>query len=176
MFAKNKFVITLSAIPSLAIFLLIKTVAIKVTYSIFAFMLTFLFLLLISDLKITIRFKIKGCRKADLFKIVYLAGFLASTCILIIPSNNLTIYGNSIIASFTDPLVIARLISGYFLISIFPGIFIYNILLEGKINLDTFEKVGFILAFSYCYTLLVGGLLLFFKRFFFGFGGKILIT
>lgn len=165
MFAKNKFVITLSAIPSLAIFLLIKTVAIKVTYSIFAFMLTFLFLLLISDLKITIRFKIKGCRKADLFKIVYLAGFLASTCILIIPSNNLTIYGNSIIASFTDPLVIARLISGYFLISIFPGIFIYNILLEGKINLDTFEKVGFILAFSYCYTLLVGGLLLFFKRF-----------
>lgn len=100
--------------------------------------------------------------------IVLLLGITASFCVLLISGQNFSIYlgPSGVLESFLSlsPLSATRVLSAYFLSGFFPGLIIYFSFLN-KERLDNVEKIGLILAFSFCYTFLSGLVLTFFGAF-----------
>jgi len=100
------------------------------------------------------------------FYALYLLGLLASIFVVFLPAVNVLVDPTLVWTTFMSlsPLSLTRVLSGYFLVAVFPGTIIYLCLIK-KNAFNFFEKIGLVLALSYCYSVISGLFLLYFEVF-----------
>jgi len=133
-------------------------------YLVFFFLsiLVFLTAFFSADWEIKLTFSLKF---AILKKLVYILGFLSSLFLIVIPpaTKSLVVNPSSIFLSFKNlpffPLI--RILSAYFIISVFPGYVVYDKLIKHKV-FNGFEGMGLILLTSYCISLVFESTLFYF--------------
>jgi hypothetical protein len=88
---------------------------------------------------------------------IYFLGLLTSLIIIFLPSYEISISSEHIWNTFASlPLpAIARVISGYFILSVFPGYVLYDLFLRGN-NFTNIQKICLIPALSYIASILIG--------------------
>jgi hypothetical protein len=159
------YILILSVLSSLLIFSLTSTLVMKVFFSLASFAITFLLLLILFDFKTFSvgrpqnlpNLLVSTYRKIPFSVLLHLLALFASAIVVAIPSVNILIDPKLVWASFASLslLSVLKVVSGYFLISIFPGMIIVFYLFK-KYDLGIFEKTCLVLAISYCYSVTIG--------------------
>lgn len=87
----------------------------------------------------------------------YVLGAAASLIVASVPSLNVKIYHNCIFTTYLSlpPMLFVRAVLGIFLLSFFPGYIVYKSFF-GRNSFFLFEKIGLVLALSYCINTLLG--------------------
>jgi len=100
-----------------------------------------------------------GVSKKFLDKVPHLLSGISSLFVLLVPFKDIQLQNSSIFATFQSlsPILLLKIVLGLFLLSIFPGYVLYKRFLKGAFSY--FEKIGLILALSYCVNAILGLLL-----------------
>jgi len=140
-------------IELLALGVLIDTFFLKIIFSLIAFTFTCYFLLTGKQYVI----KVKAYKKKVIIGFVYALAVISGILILSQPFPTVIVDPNLILNSFRtlSPYSIARIIAGYFITCIFPGIIIVTRLPYFE-NRDLIEKAGLIMIFSVIYSAILG--------------------
>jgi hypothetical protein len=163
------FILSLSVLSALIVSFLIKTIAIKIVYSIFAFFLTLILLLLLLSNTSSFSIKIRRILRNDEISknaFYYMLALLATVFVMAFPTVTINIDPTSIwnaFASLSAPSLL-RVISAFFLTSIFPGVIISSNFMKNY-DLNLFERIGLVLLLSYCFTMINGLVLIWFQVF-----------
>jgi len=108
--------------------------------------------------KVHIAFTVGGSRRF-LGKLPYLVGAIATLFILLVPFTEIQIQNSSMVATFSSfsAVLLLKIVFGLFLLGAFPGHVLYRRFLNSSFS--CFEKIGLILALSYCVNAVLGLLL-----------------
>ena len=166
--------LVLSLFSSVLVFALTRTLLVRVFYSFALFAITFVFLLILFDTEIFYTSKFKtlisfigsSYRKLSFSAMPYLFALFASAAVIAIPFVDIHVDPQLVWGSFASLSLVSifKVVSGYFLISVFPGITIVSKLFK-KYNLDVFGKICLTLTISYCYSIIAGLILISFGAF-----------
>lgn len=93
----------------------------------------------------------------------YFLGVISSVIIILFPIDNMIIQNSSILPTFMSlsPISLLKIILGLFILGFFPGYAIYDRFLRNTFS--GIEKIGLIIATSYCVNSIIGLLLLAFN-------------
>jgi len=160
----------LSAFATIFPLFFIRTLEVKVFWGIITFVLSFLVLFNFEGENAHKCLKVKAKSfLINVFHIIpYLMGVLASFFVLFVPDPcikiNVEPWGIANSFSSLNVFQMLRVLSAYYLVGFFPGFVICSSFLDSK-EFDYVEKLGLMLALSFCFTVLTGLLLLYIKIF-----------
>jgi hypothetical protein len=149
--------ITISSILSLIIWYLLGSFPLSIFFATLFFSLsTVLFYYLDKDNQRSYQISFNFGLSRPINVLPYILGGISSFFIIILPSFNISIQSTSLFATFSSlsPLLLARVICGIYLLSVLPGYVLCKMLLRN--SLSFFERIGIILALSYCSNAIIG--------------------
>lgn len=141
-----------ATLASFLVYSLVETFVLRVFYSIIFFLFTYLFQSYLLGPQSTRRAKIPLIPLTRL--IPYILG-ITSLFVTLPPAPKYNVTVSLLAFTSLTPLSVIRVISGYFLLSVFPGYVAYEVFMKNK-HLAFLEKVGFVLAMSYALSVILG--------------------
>jgi len=152
-----------AGLVALLIFFLVQSLILRMVYSIlFSCGIYYLqTLLFINDQNNVTPKHIKKGAFGNRNLLIYFFGFIASVIVLTFPPFDASPGSQALYVVFAKipPFSVIRVISGYFLIGVFPGYVVFNSFLS-KRDFDAIEEMGLILALSYAINGFIGSLLI----------------
>jgi hypothetical protein len=156
----NIFYLLNSLIGALFIYFLVSTFLFRIFFSVSFFFFSYFFQVLLfnnAESK-TKQTRIFGLISKNNTLLILIVAAVASLIILLIPSYDFPIYSEGIYKSFISlsPVLILRVIFGYFIVTFFPGKILFDAFLRDRYSFNAFEKFGFSTVVSYVISTVVG--------------------